>query len=67
MPRSGVDQPLKSLHKSHLDGPSDETPVGDDLVILLHTFMIPLAKYLLDGINSEQGIVLALKTRNICY
>lgn len=31
--------------------------------------MIPLAKYLFDGINSEQGTVrvLALKTKNICY
>ena len=31
--------------------------------------MIPLAKDLLDGMNSEQSVarVLVLKTKNICY
>ena len=69
MPCSWVDQPLQSLHKSHLEGPWDETPVDVDPAILLHRCMIPLAKYLLDGMNSEQGMVkvLVLKTKNICY
>lgn len=39
------------------------------MLILLHKFMIPLAKYLFDGMNSEQGMVkvLLLKTKNISY
>lgn len=69
MPCSWVDQPLQSLHKSHLERPCDETLVDVDLLTSLHRFMTPLAKYLLDGMNSEQGMVrvLVLKTKNICY
>lgn len=39
------------------------------MFILLHRFTIPLAKDLLDGMNSEQTVarVLVMKTKNICY
>lgn len=39
------------------------------MLILLHRFMVPLAKDLLAGMNSEHSVarVLVLKTKNICY
>jgi len=39
------------------------------MLILVHRLIIPLAKYLLDGMDSGQGMVrvLVLKTQNMGY